>query len=65
MAEETRKIGRLLTAQDVADLLQISDRSVWRLTKEGKLPPRIHVGRCARWPEDQIMAWIRLQGICG
>ncbi len=40
---------RLLKASEVAQLLRVSIRTVWRLVSAGKLPKPVYVGRLARW----------------
>lgn len=49
----------LITAKQVADLLQISPRSVWRMRSAGSMPTPIRLGAAVRWRRDQIEAWIR------
>lgn len=39
----------LVDVNEVAAMLKISSRSVWRLVDEGELKPPVKVGRCARW----------------
>lgn len=48
----------LMNVQEVAGLLRISDRSVWRLVASGDLPAPIALGRSRRWPRAQIEAWV-------
>jgi excisionase family DNA binding protein len=43
---------------DVADLLTISERQVWRMKDAGALPPHIQVGRLVRFSRTVIDAWI-------
>jgi excisionase family DNA binding protein len=43
-----------LTAQQVADRLQISVRTVWKWTAQGKLPQPYRVGNVTRWRADEI-----------
>jgi excisionase family DNA binding protein len=47
----------LLTARQVAELLAISERSVWTLTHSGSLPA-IRIGRSVRYPVDALRAWL-------
>jgi excisionase family DNA binding protein len=49
---------QLLTATQVAAVLSISKRQVWRLADSGILPGKVHVGRLARWRKDAIDKWI-------
>lgn len=48
----------LLTDNQVAELLQISRRSVWRSLKRGELVPPVRIGGAARWRRRDIERWI-------
>lgn len=56
--ESTSEFAMLLTARQVADLLQLSVRSVWRLRSAGALPHEIRIGAAVRWRRDEISRWI-------
>jgi excisionase family DNA binding protein len=45
---------RLLRATEVADLLAISTRGVWRLRQSGRLPG-VRVGGCVRFRLDDVL----------
>ena len=47
-----------LTAGDVADLLGVSERHVWKLHATGGLPCPIRLGRCVRWRRRELLAWL-------
>ncbi|MEM7518372.1 MAG: helix-turn-helix domain-containing protein [Planctomycetota bacterium] len=49
----------LVTPQQVADLLQVSTRSLWRLRDAGKLPPPVKLGASVRWRRDEIEQWVK------
>ena len=49
---------QLLTAQQIATLLAISKRQIWRLADRGVLPGRITIGRLTRWRKDLINKWV-------
>jgi predicted DNA-binding transcriptional regulator AlpA len=52
----------LLTARDVARRLSISERTVWRWTAQGLLPPPVHPhARSTRWRAADIERY--LQGL--
>lgn len=53
-------IPELLTAREVAQVLRISERSVWRLCSEKKIPSPLHVGGAARWMKADIERWFEL-----
>ncbi|MCA9012138.1 MAG: helix-turn-helix domain-containing protein [Planctomycetaceae bacterium] len=48
----------LLTARQVANLLNISTRTLWRLKSAGKIPPAIRVGNSVRWRREDLNSWI-------
>jgi predicted DNA-binding transcriptional regulator AlpA len=48
----------LITADQVAALLQVSARTVWRLRSAGKLPKPVEVGGSVRWNSEQMRKWI-------
>ena len=48
----------LINADEVAKLLDVSPRMVWRLRDGGKMPKPVKVGSLVRWPRKQIEAWI-------
>ncbi len=48
----------LLSAIDLAGMLNISTRTLWRLDSSAKLPSAVRVGSQKRWRCDEIQAWI-------
>ncbi len=48
----------LLTATQVAKILQVSTTHVYVLAKKGMLPS-VHFGRVVRFDEDEVAAFIR------
>jgi excisionase family DNA binding protein len=56
-----RKLPRLMTAKDVATMVQVDETTVQRWAKEGRLP-RVAVGnQTARYLESDVMAFIHGQ----
>ena len=51
---------RLLSVKDLAKVLAISVRTVWRLRSAGKLPSPVLVDSSCRWVERDIERWINL-----
>ena len=49
----------LVDANRAAELLAVSPRTVWALVSKGAMPKPIRLGRCVRWLEDEIHAWLR------
>jgi excisionase family DNA binding protein len=48
----------LLTVTEVARLLGISTRSVWRLARAGRCPEPVRLGRATRWRRREVEAWV-------
>lgn len=48
----------LLSAERVAELLDISTRTLWRLRAAGKLPAPVRLGGSVRWQFETIQTWI-------
>jgi excisionase family DNA binding protein len=49
---------KLLNAEEVAEMLGVSERTLWRLLSAGKLPNPIRFGRSTRWKSEDIQGWI-------
>ena len=47
----------LLTPQQAAEALAISPRKLWGMTASGEIP-HIRLGRCVRYPVDDLQRWI-------
>ena len=52
-----------LTVEQVARLLGISVRSVWRFSSAGELPPPISIGRSKRWDARAIEHFVESKGV--
>jgi excisionase family DNA binding protein len=48
----------LLTVEQLAALLEISVRSVWRLVSARRMPLPIRLGKSVRWRRLEIETWI-------
>ena len=48
----------LLSASELATLLGISGRTVWRLDASGKLPKAVRIGGAKRWRRLEIEAFV-------
>lgn len=48
----------LYCSSDLARLLGLSERTVWRLDSAGNLPQPIRLGRSVRWRVVEIQAWL-------
>lgn len=47
----------LITAREAADLLSISERTLWQLTNDGRLPA-VRFGRTVRYDPADLRAFI-------
>lgn len=57
MESSTTKPILLLTPQRAAEALAISPRKLWELTASGEVP-HVRLGRCVRYPVDDLQRWI-------
>lgn len=48
----------LIAAAQVAKMLQISTRTLWRLNSAGSLPAPVRLGGAVRWRLEEIKIWI-------
>jgi excisionase family DNA binding protein len=48
----------MMTADEIAQSLQLSVRTIWRLKAKGDLPKAVKVGRAVRWKRSDILEWI-------
>lgn len=55
-AANTREI-LAITARDLAEMLGLSVRQIWRLQSAGKLPRPIRLGGSVRWKRGEVMNW--------
>jgi excisionase family DNA binding protein len=48
----------LIDCRTAAHLLDVSTRTLYRLSSEGALPPAVKVGRLSRWRAEELKAWV-------
>lgn len=48
----------MLTVNDLATLLRVSVRTVWRLRSAGTLPKPVEIGGSVRWDPEIIRTWM-------
>jgi excisionase family DNA binding protein len=48
----------LITATELAALLQVSTRTLWRLHSAGQIPEPVRFGGSTRWRFDEVQNWI-------
>jgi predicted DNA-binding transcriptional regulator AlpA len=51
----------LLKADDVARLIAVSTRTLWRLVRAGQFPRPIYVGGSSRWRQVDVESWVQSQ----
>jgi excisionase family DNA binding protein len=56
--QKTIEPSSLVRVQEVAALLDVSVRTVWRKSTEGALPRPISIGRSKRWRRREIEAFV-------
>ena len=49
---------KMLTTQDLADLLRCSPRTIYRLVDVGRIPSPCRLGSLVRWTSSAIEAWL-------
>lgn len=54
----------LLTTRQVASALQLCEKSIWQLSKDGRLHP-IRLGRAVRYSREDMLALIESAKIAG
>lgn len=52
--------ARLVSAEELARILAISTRSLWRLRSAGQLPRPVKLGGSIRWRIDEVERWIKV-----
>jgi excisionase family DNA binding protein len=48
-----------LTAEQVAELLQVSGKSVYRWAAQEPSLPTLRIGATVRFPKERLLAWLR------
>ena len=48
----------LLTVKEVAEMLGLSERTVYRLADMGKMPRPVKIGAAVRWRRNELDQWI-------
>jgi len=48
----------LLTVKEVAEILRLSRRQVFRLDNAARIPRALRIGRAVRWSTQQIHDWL-------
>jgi prophage regulatory protein len=57
--KEARNVREALAvcARELAGMLDVSLRQVWRLNSAGKLPKPVRLGGSVRWARQEVLDW--------
>lgn len=61
LAEQIEKIGRALTADDLARFLSISKVAIYKYAAEGTIPS-FRIGVSLRFDPQSVANWLRARG---
>jgi predicted DNA-binding transcriptional regulator AlpA len=50
--------GLLIDSKQAARLLQVSQRTLWKMYQGGEMPPPIRIGRAVRWSLEALRKWV-------
>lgn len=56
----TSKEATLINAKQLAEMLSISERHLWRMRAAGKLPKTVKIGSCVRWLLSDIEMFLNM-----
>jgi len=56
--QPTSELNLLLTAEQVARMLQISVQTLWRMRSGRQLPDPVRIGNAVRWRRQEVIQWI-------
>jgi len=62
--QESKRNCQLLSAKELAKVLSLSKRQIFRLNSCHKIPAPIRIGGSIRWVEQEISAWINSNPSC-
>lgn len=57
---EGHRKSDLLSVDEVAEMLGVSDRSVWRMVSAGEIPKPVKIGGLTKWRRSDLQAMIDL-----
>ncbi len=52
-------LSTYLTPDEVAEMLQLSAKSIYRLWKADPTMPALKIGGTVRFPRERLLAWLR------
>ena len=59
VVDGSKPLAGYLRPQDLAKLLQVSTKSVYRWAQQDPTMPALRIGGLVRFPQDRILAWLR------
>lgn len=51
---------QMLRVRELAAVLNVSQRHIWRMESSGKLPKSVRIGECRRWLSSDIETWLKM-----
>lgn len=57
-SQSRSSLPELLTIRELAKVLKLSPRSIWRLVRNRQLPSPIRIGGSIRWRVGDVSSWI-------
>ena len=60
---EDKTVPEFMTVLEVAELLKVSDRTVYDLCRQGLLPGAAKIGKQWRVDKDDLLAWVKAGGM--
>ena len=58
IADQIEKIGRAITAEELAKLLSVSKVTIFKQAKAGRIPS-FRIGTCVRFDPRAVAQWLR------
>jgi excisionase family DNA binding protein len=58
LADRIERIGRALTANELAEMLMVSKITIFKQAKAGRIPS-FRVGTCVRFDPRSVAQWLR------
>ncbi len=60
LADRIERIGRALTAEELAEMLTVSKITIFKQAKAGRIPS-FRIGTCVRFDPRAVANWLRAQ----
>ncbi len=53
-----KQLALLIDTREVARLLNVCDRTVFGMNKDGRMPKSVKIGNAVRWNREELQAWV-------